>query len=202
GQQHPCDEPVPVPHRVREGPVRPRHRDGRGPRSHHPAVRRTRHRRIPPDRRQGRRRTRMSTETRAAVTIRRGRKSVAPGQKPALPSRKTTSTRSDKAVAGVSHVVMGVWALVVILPMLWTLIGSFKTTQEIFASPFGLPADWNLENYISAWVDNAFGQMFLNTVSVVGVSLVAVMVLGAMCAYVLARFSLPGSRIIYYLMLA
>ncbi|HTN55745.1 MAG TPA: carbohydrate ABC transporter permease [Microbacterium sp.] len=144
----------------------------------------------------------MSTETRAAVTIRRGRKSVAPGQKPALPSRKTTSTRSDKAVAGVSHVVMGVWALVVILPMLWTLIGSFKTTKEIFASPFGLPADWNLENYISAWVDNAFGQMFLNTVIVVGVSLVAVMVLGAMCAYVLARFSLPGSRIIYYLMLA
>jgi len=29
-----------------------------------------------------------------------------------------------------------------------------------------------------------------------------VMILGAMCAYVLARFSLPGSRVIYYLMLA
>ena len=28
------------------------------------------------------------------------------------------------------------------------------------------------------------------------------MLLGAMCAYVLARFEFPGSRVIYYLMLA
>lgn len=137
----------------------------------------------------------MSTHTRAAVTIDRHSASGAPGRRP-------SSTTGDKVVGGVSHVVMAIWSLVVILPMLWTLVGSFKTTKEIFASPFGLPASWNLDNYVSAWVDNAFGQMFLNTVIVVGVSLVLVMVLGAMCAYVLARFSLPGSRAIYYLMLA
>lgn len=137
----------------------------------------------------------MSTQTRATITI--DRKS-----KPARPAHVTKSTTSDKVVGGTSHVVMSIWALVVILPMLWTLVGSFKTTKEIFASPFGLPAEWNFQNYISAWVDNAFGQMFLNTVIVVGVALVLVMVLGAMCAYVLARFSLPGSKVIYYLMLA
>ncbi|MFK4791354.1 carbohydrate ABC transporter permease [Microbacterium sp. ZW T5_56] len=137
----------------------------------------------------------MSADTRASVTI--NRKSRAP-----LPVRTVKSTTSDKVVGGASHVVMALWSLVVILPMIWTLIGSFKTTKEIFASPFGLPADWNFDNYVSAWVDNAFGQMFINTVIVVGVSLVLVMVLGAMCAYVLARFELPGSRVIYYLMLA
>ena len=36
----------------------------------------------------------------------------------------------------------------------------------------------------------------------VGVALVLVMLLGAMCAYVLARFKFPGARFIYYLMLA
>ena len=36
----------------------------------------------------------------------------------------------------------------------------------------------------------------------VGCALVIVMVLGAMCAYVLARFPFLGSRLIYYLMLA
>ncbi|MGB3375307.1 MAG: carbohydrate ABC transporter permease [Microbacterium sp.] len=137
----------------------------------------------------------MSIQTRAAVT-------VDPKSRPGQHSRTTKSTTSDKVVGGTSHVVMAIWSLVVILPMLWTLIGSFKTTKEIFASPFGLPAEWNFDNYISAWVDNAFGQMFVNTIIVVGVSLVSVMVLGAMCAYVLARFSLPGSRLIYYLMLA
>ncbi|UWF78265.1 carbohydrate ABC transporter permease [Microbacterium sp. EF45047] len=39
-------------------------------------------------------------------------------------------------------------------------------------------------------------------VIVVGVALLLVMLLGSMCAYVLARFSIPGSRAIYYLMLA
>jgi len=137
----------------------------------------------------------MSTETRASVTI-------DPRARSNRGIRTTKSSAGDKAVGGASHVVMALWSLVVILPMLWTLIGSFKTTKEIFASPFGLPAEWNFDNYISAWVDNAFGQMFINTVIVVGVSLVLVMVLGAMCAYVLARFSVPGSRVIYYLMLA
>ncbi|PKI91964.1 sugar ABC transporter permease [Actinomycetales bacterium SN12] len=138
------------------------------------------------------------TDTRAAVTI---NSDGAPAHRQS-PKRNVKSTASDKVVGGVSHVVMGLWAVVVILPMLWTLIGSFKTTREIFASPFGLPAVWNFDNYVSAWVDNNFGRMFVNTVIVVGVSLVLVMVLGAMCAYVLARFSVPGSKVIYYLMLA
>ncbi|MFP1601857.1 carbohydrate ABC transporter permease [Microbacterium esteraromaticum] len=137
----------------------------------------------------------MSTDTRAAITI-----------DPKSTSRKglrtPKDTTSDKVVGGLSHGVLAVWSIVVILPMLWTLVGSFKTTKEIFASPFGLPADWNFDNYVNAWVKNNFGGMFLNTVIVVGVALVLVMVLGAMCAYVLARFALPGSRVIYYLMLA
>ncbi|MEJ1091727.1 carbohydrate ABC transporter permease [Microbacterium istanbulense] len=111
-------------------------------------------------------------------------------------------TTGDKVVGGVSHVVLGIWSIIVILPMLWTLFTSFKTTREIFASPFSLPEEWNLDNYVNAWSKYNFGQMFLNTIIVVSVSLVLVMLLGAMCAYVLARFNLPGSRAIYYLMLA
>nr|WP_245723687.1 carbohydrate ABC transporter permease [Microbacterium humi] len=95
-----------------------------------------------------------------------------------------------------------IWSLIVVLPMLWTLMTSFKSTREIFASPFGLPSHWDLTNYISAWSQHEIGRMFFNTVIVVGCALVIVMVLGAMCAYVLARFTFPGSRVIYYLMLA
>lgn len=116
--------------------------------------------------------------------------------------RKEKLTTGDRVVGGVSHVVLGIWSVIVILPMLWTLFTSFKTTREIFASPFSLPENWNMNNYVNAWSKYNFGQMFLNTIIVVSVSLVLVMLLGAMCAYVLARFNLPGSRAIYYLMLA
>jgi N-acetylglucosamine transport system permease protein len=139
----------------------------------------------------------MSDKTQALIAIdpKRARRS-------ALPTRKTRATGGDKVVATISHIVLAIWSIIVILPLLWTLFSSFKTTSEIFASPFTLPSSWDLTNYINAWTKYNFGQMFLNTVIVVGVALFLVMLLGAMCAYVLARFSVPGSRVIYYLMLA
>ncbi len=116
--------------------------------------------------------------------------------------RKPKDTKSDKMVAGVSHTMLALWALLVLIPLGWTLMSSFKTTGEIFASPFSLPAEWQFKNYVDAWNTAGIGMYFFNTVIVVGFALVIVMVLGAMCAYVLARYVFPGHRAIYYLMLA
>ncbi|MFC8600115.1 MULTISPECIES: carbohydrate ABC transporter permease [unclassified Isoptericola] len=128
---------------------------------------------------------------------------VAPGTAPAEPRMKAARTGGgDKVVAGVSHTVLVIWCILVIAPMVWVLIGSFKTSSEIFASPFSLPAHWSFTNYVHAWVDAEIGRAFVNTIVVVGAALVLVMLLGAMCAYVLARFEFPGRRAIYYLMLA
>jgi N-acetylglucosamine transport system permease protein len=111
-------------------------------------------------------------------------------------------TGGDRAVAATSHVLLSGWALIVIVPFLWVVLSSFKTTKEILASPFSLPANWRFDNYVHAWTDAGIRQFFLNTIVVVGVALVLVMTLGSMCAYVLARFVFPGVRAIYYLMLA
>ncbi|MEE2522591.1 carbohydrate ABC transporter permease [Pseudarthrobacter sp. J75] len=106
------------------------------------------------------------------------------------------------AVASVSHIVLALWSLIVILPLAWTFMSSFKTSSEIFASPFALPEVWKFENYVRAWTEAGIGAAFMNSVIVVVVSLVVVMLLGAMCAYVLARFVFWGSKAIYILMLA
>jgi len=111
-------------------------------------------------------------------------------------------TGGDKAVEATSHALLFIWTIIVIVPFLWVVLSSFKTTKEILASPFSLPAHWQFDNYAHAWTDAGIRQFFLNTVIVVGVALVLVMLLGAMCAYVLARFTFPGARFIYYLMLA
>ena len=116
--------------------------------------------------------------------------------------RKPATTPGDKLVGAVSHTALTIWSLIVILPLLWTFMSSFKTSSEIFASPFALPSVWRFDNYVKAWSEAGIGSYFLNAVIVVGSALVIVMVLGAMCAYVLARYTFPGSRAIYYLMLA
>ncbi|WOC61628.1 carbohydrate ABC transporter permease [Paenarthrobacter sp. AT5] len=116
--------------------------------------------------------------------------------------RTPATTPGDKVVGAISHTALTIWSLIVILPLLWTVMSSFKTSSEIFASPFALPSEWRFDNYVKAWSDAGIGSYFLNSVIVVGGALVIVMVLGAMCAYVLARYVFFGSRAIYYLMLA
>jgi N-acetylglucosamine transport system permease protein len=112
------------------------------------------------------------------------------------------SNPGDRRAAVISHVVLVLWSIVVLLPLLWAFVSSFKTTNEILGSPFTLPKSLNFANYSSAWDTAGIGTSFFNTVVVVGCSLVLVMVLGAMCSYVLARFQFFGNRAIYYLMLA
>jgi N-acetylglucosamine transport system permease protein len=126
---------------------------------------------------------------------------VATGER-IVTGNRSVRTGGDKAVEATSHVLLAVWTIIVIVPFLWVVLSSFKTTKEILASPFSLPAHWQFDNYAHAWTDAGIRQFFLNTVIVVSVALVLVMLLGAMCAYVLARFTFPGSRSIYYLMLA
>ncbi len=115
---------------------------------------------------------------------------------------KPGTTIGDRVVSAFSHTGLAFWAALVILPLLWTLLSSFKTTTEILSSPLSLPKHFSFNNYVSAWTTSGIGGFLLNTVIVVGCSLVLVMLLGAMCAYVLARFTFFGSRLIYYLMLA
>jgi N-acetylglucosamine transport system permease protein len=119
----------------------------------------------------------------------------------------TTESRSawstgDRAVEATSHALLAAWSIIVIVPFLWVVLSSFKTTKEILASPFSLPAHWSFDNYVNAWTDAGIRKFFLNTVIVVGAALVLVMLLGAMCSYVLARFKFFGARFIYYSMLA
>jgi N-acetylglucosamine transport system permease protein len=97
---------------------------------------------------------------------------------------------------------MIIWTIAIVLPFLWVLMSSFKTTPEILHSPFALPTTWNFANYANAWTTSGVGSYFANTLIVVGSALVLVMLLGSMCAYVLARFRFFGNRAIYTLMLA
>lgn len=116
-------------------------------------------------------------------------------------ARRGRSSTGDKVIGAASHGVLTVWSLLVVLPLLWTIMSSFKTSAEIFASPFAPPQHWNFQNYANAWTTAGIGSFFLNSVIVVVGALIITMLFGSMCAYVLARFQFPGSRIVYYLML-
>lgn len=113
---------------------------------------------------------------------------------------------------GIRYALLTIWLIAVFFPMLWTLMTSAKSTQEIYKNPFGLPraitapasggASALRENYEKAWVGSRFSRYFVNSVKVVGVSLVLILALGSMSAYALARFEFAGRNLIYYLFVA
>lgn len=114
--------------------------------------------------------------------------------------------------ASLRYSVLVTYLIIVIFPMFWVFYTSAKNTQQIYQSPFGLPqvvTHWNTQaaqplydNYHRAWVDNHFSLYLWNSLKVVSISLVGILLLGSMTAYVLARFEFRGRNFIYYLFFA
>ncbi|WLW51571.1 carbohydrate ABC transporter permease [Streptomyces sp. YU58] len=137
-----------------------------------------------------------TTETPAPVPAQPGPR-VAKVDAPHGPSTK--AKKEGTALNVFSHGILVMWAIMVVLPLLWAVMTSFKDDASIFNSPWSLPDRLHFDNWSRAWTQANMSDYFLNTILVVGGSLIGTLVLGSMAAYVLARFDFPGNRFIYYL---
>ncbi|MDH2429048.1 carbohydrate ABC transporter permease [Sphaerisporangium sp. TRM90804] len=104
------------------------------------------------------------------------------------------------AFGALSHVALVVWAILVIGPIVWTFLASFKTNAEIVGDlPLSMPESFSWASWGRAWEKAHIGRYMLNTVLVVAASTALTMLFGSMAAYVLARYRFFGNRAIYYL---
>lgn len=99
---------------------------------------------------------------------------------------------------GLIYLFLGFWSLLVIFPMLWVIASSLKTDQEIFMSPWQMPAQPMLENFARAWGKANIGLYFANSLLVILPSIFFTLLFSAMAGYVLARYTFPGNRVIFY----
>jgi N-acetylglucosamine transport system permease protein len=132
------------------------------------------------------------------------RPAVPPGTTPYPGSRHSAAAspekRELKLFSGFAHIALAVWGLLVIAPLIWVILASFKSNTEIFThAPFSLPSAVSFESYKTAWTEAKVGRYFLNSVFVVAISTAGTMLFGSMAAYVLARYKFFGNRAIYYL---
>lgn len=105
---------------------------------------------------------------------------------------------SDGMVLNVfSHGFLAVWGILIVLPLIWLVLGSFKTDVQIGSSALSWPANWEFDAFGRAW-DKGIGDYFANTLIVMVFSVPLTMLLGSMAAYVLARYPFWGNRPVYY----
>lgn len=85
-------------------------------------------------------------------------------------------------------------ALLVIYPLLWMVLSSFKSNSDIFGRPWGLPSEWHFENITDA-LSAGVGRYFLNSIFVTALSIVTTTLFSAWAAYGLTRTGLRFGRV-------
>ncbi|SCK49028.1 carbohydrate ABC transporter permease [Streptomyces sp. WMMB 322] len=94
---------------------------------------------------------------------------------------------------------LALWVVMAAGPLLWVMVNSLRDSAQIEGKPFGWPTALSFENFANAWSDANIGSFALNSLIILAGSLPGTMLLGSMAAYVIARFSFPGNRVIYLL---
>ncbi len=97
-------------------------------------------------------------------------------------------------------VLLTLYALTVILPLVWIVVGSFKTNTELFASPWALPKSPQFGNFAQAWTAVG-GSSFWNSVIATFGTLAILLPVGAMAAYIFAKYPFRGSKALFTLVL-
>jgi raffinose/stachyose/melibiose transport system permease protein len=115
-----------------------------------------------------------------------------------LPANRSTETPAQRAWglarATAIFAVLIALAVVVLYPLLWMIVSSFKTNQEIFGDPWGLPGRWRLENFSRAG-DAGVLRFFVNSILVTAGSIVTTTLISAWAAFGLVRVKVPFSQV-------
>lgn len=115
--------------------------------------------------------------------------------------RMTGKRRRRRRIAGrtVFYVIAWLVAILTLLPLIYAVLGGFRTTAQIAADPIGLPSPWVLSNYTDLLQSSTFLRELFNSALIALVSTILVVPLAALAAYVFARFAFRGRELFYTL---
>jgi raffinose/stachyose/melibiose transport system permease protein len=98
--------------------------------------------------------------------------------------------------------VLAVFSVFVIVPMVVTVLGGFKTSGDLRTNPFGLPQVWTLEFYSDLVLKPDFWHYMGNSLIISGITVVLTIIFAAAAAYVFAQIRFFGARMLQsYLLL-
>lgn len=88
-------------------------------------------------------------------------------------------------------------AFFTLYPIYFSIISSLKKSDDIFLHPFSVPLTFHFENYARAWEIGNIGIYFRNSVVLTLATMIVVIFVGAMAAYVLSRFNFKFQSVLF-----
>ncbi len=103
-------------------------------------------------------------------------------------TRHAPESKGEIVSRWVIRLFLVLWTVLIIFPLLWAVMTSFKSQKEFMAGAFNWPSVFHFENYAIAWQKADFSKYLLNSVilSVGTVCLTILFTLGS--SYVIAKY--------------
>lgn len=108
-------------------------------------------------------------------------------------NRETIKSISQKTFL---RIILLILFVIMLYPLLWTVMSSFKTSTEYLTDAYALPSSLHFENYAHALEGSNLLGTIWNTVYVIIITLIVVLVCSVPCSYALARYRFPGSKLL------
>src|SRR6478672_12545374 len=119
---------------------------------------------------------------------------------PPAPRRRRNSSLGR--ASWTTYLVALVFIAICMGPVLYIILGGFRTNAQITADPSGFPGPWQIDNYLVVLESPVFWQQVGNSVIVATFTALGVVILGLMASYVLARYEFTGRGAMYSLFAA
>jgi raffinose/stachyose/melibiose transport system permease protein len=122
----------------------------------------------------------------------------APAQVPAPRGKRPKQDRGEPAI----YVLAFLLVAAMLAPVVYIILGGFRTNSQITNSPAGFPHPWQFDNYLEVLKGGVFWREMANSAISAVATTVGVVVLGLMASYVLARYRFRGRGAMYTLFAA
>lgn len=102
-----------------------------------------------------------------------------------------------------AYLILIVLSITMIFPFFWMVLSSFKDATQIFQSRI-FPSHPTLDNYKAILLSGSsrFPQWFLNSAIVATCTTISVLFFDSLLGYTLAKFSFPGKKLIFLLVIS
>lgn len=117
-----------------------------------------------------------------------------------LAARRRRGARANRTrflVGTARSVFLAILSLLVLIPITYMVLASFKTVPDFYGNPYGLPETWAWDNYSRAWEDAHISITLPNTIIVTAAAVFGSTLLAALIAYGISRKEKPFAMGLY-----
>ena len=107
-----------------------------------------------------------------------------------------------KVIKWVTRLFLILVAIIMLYPLAWNVVSSFKTSTEFLTDPFAWPQGLAWDNYVRAYEKSNLAANIGNSIYVVLETLVIIVVCVVPCSYCLVRYKFPGAKLILNIYMA